>query len=182
MNNYSKKIIESNASKKFFEEENKVDYLLDATNLKFAKDNSIDFIVSSHLLEHISNPIKAILEWKRVLRNKGIIYLAVPNKKYTFDHKRNRTTLNHLIDDFKNNTPPEDTTYIEEFIQNYDEDMGVQNREELRSFIQENIQTNIHHHVWIGKDLKELFNYLGLEILLFTNKGNTIHIIGKVTK
>ncbi len=50
-----------------------VDYVTDAANLFFATDESLDFICSSHVLEHIANPLKAISEWKRVIKEKGII-------------------------------------------------------------------------------------------------------------
>jgi len=179
VNQSSKELIDTNAATKFFIEKNKWDYLTDATNLNFAKDSSVDFVVSSHLLEHISNPIKAILEWKRVLKKGGIIYSAVPNKKYTFDHKRKRTLLSHLINDYNLKITIKDTTHIKEFIEKYDPDMGIQTKKELKDFIQENPMTNIHHHVWIKQDLKELFEYLNLEILFLKNRGNTIHIIGR---
>lgn len=43
------------------------------------KDNSQDFIFSSHCLEHLDKPFKSLREFKRVLKNKGIIFLYLPH-------------------------------------------------------------------------------------------------------
>jgi hypothetical protein len=40
----------------------------DGSDLSRVADQSYDFILSSHNLEHFANPIKALREWKRVTR------------------------------------------------------------------------------------------------------------------
>jgi SAM-dependent methyltransferase len=65
--------------------------------LPFA-DNSQDFVVSSHVLEHFNDPIRAILEWHRVVRPGGFVFMVVPHKDRTFDSSRERTTLTELVD------------------------------------------------------------------------------------
>ena len=68
-------------------------------------NESQDFVVSSHVLEHFPNPIKALLEWDRLLRPGGVIFMIVPHKDRTFDRENARTPLQHLIDDYvKGNT------------------------------------------------------------------------------
>lgn len=56
----------------------------DATILPF-KDNSIDFIVSSHAIEHMVNIERMFKEWYRVLKKNGIIGFVMPDKRY-FEH------------------------------------------------------------------------------------------------
>lgn len=49
-------------------------------------DNHFDIAVCSEVLEHLHNPRKAILEMKRILKNKGIVVISVPFRgkiKYT---------------------------------------------------------------------------------------------------
>lgn len=65
-------------------------------------DGSQDFIVSSHVLEHFPDPIKALLEWDRLLKPGGIIFAIVPHKERTMDNHHPRTPLKHLVDDFVN--------------------------------------------------------------------------------
>ena len=50
-------------------------------NLPF-KDESFDYVVAKHNLEHYSNPEKTLLEWKRVLKKKGKIGVIVPDNNY----------------------------------------------------------------------------------------------------
>ena len=61
-------------------------------------DRTYDCLFSSHSLEHIANPMKALLEWKRVIRDHGLILLVLPNRHFTFDWRRPVTTLDHLRD------------------------------------------------------------------------------------
>jgi SAM-dependent methyltransferase len=61
-------------------------------------DESQDFVISSHVLEHFPDPIKALREWYRVIRKGGYIYMIVPHKERTFDQPRPRTTLNELLE------------------------------------------------------------------------------------
>jgi len=66
--------------------------------------NSVDFVISSHVLEHFTNPIKALMEWYRVIKPQGYIFMIVPHKDRTFDNIRERTSLRHLIEDYQNKT------------------------------------------------------------------------------
>ena len=64
-------------------------------------NESQDFVVSSHVLEHFANPIKVLLEWDRLLRINGIIFMIVPHKDRTFDRELDRTLLDHVIEDYR---------------------------------------------------------------------------------
>jgi len=66
-------------------------------------DESQDFIVSSHVIEHFPNPIKALVEWDRLVKAGGTIFMIVPHKERTFDKHQACTPLNHIVEDFKNN-------------------------------------------------------------------------------
>lgn len=65
-------------------------------------DQSVDFVLSSHVLEHFSDPVRALLEWCRVIKPGGYIFMIVPHKERTFDAPRERTTLQHHIADYMN--------------------------------------------------------------------------------
>jgi len=65
----------------------------DATNITNINDETYDFCFSSHSLEHIANPLKAIKEWLRIIKKDGYIIIIVPEKSVCFDHKENILNL-----------------------------------------------------------------------------------------
>lgn len=46
------------------------------------KDHSVDGILAKHLLEHVIDPVKAILEWKRVLKLGGKLVILCPDYRF----------------------------------------------------------------------------------------------------
>lgn len=79
----------------------RVDVIDDGEVLGTVPDTSVDFLVANHLLEHCQDPIGTIASWLRVLRPEGILYMAVPDKRHTFDRDRPVTPLVHLIRDHR---------------------------------------------------------------------------------
>jgi ADP-heptose:LPS heptosyltransferase/predicted SAM-dependent methyltransferase len=55
------------------------DVRTDATDLSLFSSKSMDFVFSSHLLEHIKEPEKALAEWWRVIRTGGYLVLYLPH-------------------------------------------------------------------------------------------------------
>ena len=76
-----------------------VDVVADGMALPF-QAGSLDYIASSHLFEHLPNPILTLCNWYQLLKPGGIIYLVVPDRRFTFDRFRARTPLSHLLEDF----------------------------------------------------------------------------------
>lgn len=58
--------------------------LIKGTHLPF-KDNSFDIVISNHVIEHIKNQKNHIDEIYRILKPKGILYLATPNKYWPIE-------------------------------------------------------------------------------------------------
>jgi len=49
-------------------------------------DSSVDYVFSSHCLEHLSEPEKNIREWYRLIKLGGFLVLMVPHK-YLYEKK-----------------------------------------------------------------------------------------------
>jgi SAM-dependent methyltransferase len=60
-------------------------------------DNSLDYVLTSHVLEHFYDTIGAFKEWIRVVKPGGYIFTIFPHKERTFDKDRDRTKLSELI-------------------------------------------------------------------------------------
>lgn len=98
-------------------------------------DESQDFVISSHVIEHFFDPIKALREWERVVRPGGYIFIIAPHKERTFDKDRSRATLSELIARHDGRIP------------------GPAH------------DTHEHYSVWITEDLLELCSYLGFYVV-----------------
>lgn len=141
-----------------------VDIIWDAENLDNINDNSEDFIILNHVFEHLKNPIRAIWEWYRILKNGWIIFLAVPEKTRTFDKNRARTELAHLIHDYEK---PDEQTDFEHYIEfaevllrgkvekwNYTNNEILSEAKRLKE-----VNYSIHYHVFIEEDVRNIFKW-----------------------
>lgn len=71
-------------------------FICDAWDLPF-KDNTCDFVLASHVLEHCHDLISTIKEWLRVVKPGGMVFIIFPHKDRMFDSNRPRTTLEELL-------------------------------------------------------------------------------------
>jgi SAM-dependent methyltransferase len=62
-------------------------------------DGSVDFVIARHVIEHVSDPIGAMINNWAKLRPGGSLVYAVPEMTRTLDRHRALTTLSHLIED-----------------------------------------------------------------------------------
>lgn len=76
-----------------------VDIVDDGETLATIPGESQDFIVANHFLEHCENPIGTIETHLGKLKPGGVLFYAVPDKRYTFDFRRPVTPLEHMIAD-----------------------------------------------------------------------------------
>ncbi len=66
-----------------------------------------DYIVSSHNIEHLPNPIRFLQACEKVLRPGGVLTMAIPDRRYCFDFYRPVTELSEWLDAFhENRTQP----------------------------------------------------------------------------
>ena len=157
-------------------------YIADAVDMACIESERYDFVMSSNNLEHLANPIKALKEFVRSAKTGGSIVILVPDKRYTFDHKRANTTFEHMLGDYENNTPETDLTHLPEILELHDlaMDPPAGDLESLRRRSEHNYENRcLHHHVFCEDTLREIFGYLGLEVLDFREAFQNYIIIGR---
>jgi SAM-dependent methyltransferase len=67
---------------------------------ELAGNTQFDYVIASHVIEHVPNMIGWLREIATVLRDGGVLSLAIPDKRYTFDFKRELTVLGTLVEYF----------------------------------------------------------------------------------
>ena len=66
---------------------------------------SQDFVVNSHVIEHTRDPIGALENWLRVVRQGGFVVMAIPEMDHTFDKGREQTPWTHVFEDYHSPEP-----------------------------------------------------------------------------
>lgn len=143
-------------------------FICDAVDLGVIQSKTYDFVLSSHTIEHIANPFRAISEWLRVLKDNGILLLVVPHRDGTFDHNRPITSLSHLIEDFEKNIKEDDLAHQREILELHDLNLDppAGDIESFRKRSMNNYENRcLHHHVFDTELVVEVFNYFNLQIL-----------------
>jgi SAM-dependent methyltransferase len=159
-------------------------YVAEGVDLNEIGDGAYEFILSSHMLEHTANPLRALCAWHRVLKPDGALILLVPDMEWTFDHRRPVTTMAHLIEDFERSTGEDDLTHMSEILRLHDlrRDPGVDSFETLRSRCQSNFETRgMHHHVFDVDLVDKLLRHSGFSVA-FVRKSFEAHIIALARK
>lgn len=152
-----------------FTNEDKNIFFGDITNEKdLFKIKDIDFEVflSSHVLEHIANPIKVIKNIYGKLATNGLIITVVPNKKYCWDKDREDTTFEHILNDYHNTTSEDDMCHAQESSCIINGLNGWGARPNYYKEIENNNENRIiHHHVFNIETLINVHEYSNFKTL-----------------
>jgi SAM-dependent methyltransferase len=79
----------------------RVDVIDDGEKLETIARESQDFIIANHFLEHTENPIGTIETHLEKLKPGGVLFYAVPDKRFTFDFRRPLTPIEHMVADYQ---------------------------------------------------------------------------------
>ncbi|MGE3842238.1 MAG: methyltransferase domain-containing protein [Vicinamibacterales bacterium] len=133
------------------------DVVDDASSLTSIADASVDFVIAAHVIEHLRDPIGALAAWCRVVRPGGHIYIVVPDKRFSFDRHRVRTTLEHLILDHRRPSEDRDFEHYLEYaslVHGAAGDAALDEAERLRA-----TNHSIHFHVFMPSDVVALLHW-----------------------
>lgn len=167
-----------------------VDIIDNGETLKSVADESQDFIIANHFIEHCEDPILALKNIFRVLKTRGILYMAVPDKRFTFDRERAETPLSHFWKDHQRGPEISRKEHYVEWVTIAQKNKGETSEEtELRIENLVKQKYSIHFHVWTGESflqfLDDMQKKTGIrsEILFsgsFPSQLETIFIITKI--
>jgi SAM-dependent methyltransferase len=142
-------------------------YIVEATAMECIPSASYDFVLSSHALEHMANPILALSEWIRLLKDQGTLVVLLPHKDGTFDHRRPVTTMQHLIADFNVGMTEDDLTHMPEIMALHDleRDPEAGDLDAFKKRSSHNFENRcFHQHVFDTHLVIKLIDHMGLQI------------------
>lgn len=139
-------------------------YVADATELSQIQSGLYDFLLSSNGLEHVANPLKAMEEWTRVVKQNGALLRILPNKEANFDRRPPVTQFQHPLEDKHGE---DDLTHLEEILQLHDLSMDspAGDRDGFRKRCLDNVHNRtLHHHVFDVGLIRKMFDHAGLDM------------------
>jgi len=122
------------------------DVVDDGERLRKFEDESLDFVIANHMLEHVEDPIGALHHFLRVLRPGGILFLTLPDARRTFDGRRPRTTVEHLMGDHREGPEVSRREHYEEWARIIESLPEEQVPARVEAFATE--RPRHHFHVW----------------------------------
>jgi len=124
-----------------------VDIIDDGESLRSIPNRSQDFIIANHFIEHCENPIASIRNMLRVLKSGGILYLAVPDKRYNLDKVRKNTSFQHLVDDDRHGPNLSRKKHFKEWALSWNKITDEEKVNERVKYLM-SMNYSIHYHVW----------------------------------
>lgn len=122
---------------------------------KYTKQK-FDCVIANHVIEHTNDIIYWLQSISRLLKKNGYIFLAIPDKKYSFDKYRSNTTFTHIVTDFflgGDRSVPEhsldigvmyDFTYVGEEMN----PRKFMNKDTLKGILNNTVGVGMHRHVF----------------------------------
>lgn len=135
-----------------------VDLIMNGETLDEIPGESLDFVIANHMLEHCEDFVRVLKNFYRVLKWDGVLFISLPDKRYTFDYRRPLTPHAHIVQDHvKGPLAGRYEHYVEFHTLAFPTPV-----EELESeaAVMAQPHLDIHFHVWDQAGMIRLFNEL----------------------
>jgi SAM-dependent methyltransferase len=136
---------------------------LNTDRLKMIDDESQDFVIASHVLEHMADPLGLLDEIHRVLRPGGIALVLLPDMRRTFDRDRPVTDLDHVVREFEAQVTEVDDDHVDEFLRftegDYENTVAALTPGDREQLFELHRQRSIHVHCWAEDDFQPVLDY-----------------------
>jgi SAM-dependent methyltransferase len=133
-----------------------VDVIDNGEMLNKIETGSQDFVIANHFIEHCGDPIRTLKTFARVLVEGGVVYMAIPDQRFTFDKDRARTPIAHLIEDHRRGPERSKLQHYREWVTLVEPHFGRcwEGEESIAARMKELLDQNysIHFHVWQPED------------------------------
>jgi predicted SAM-dependent methyltransferase len=153
-----------------------VDYVGNGEKLDLVADNSVDFLIANHMLEHCQDVIGTLRVFYGKLKQEGVLFISLPDLRYTFDHRRQPTPFEHLERDEREGSGVSLYEHYREvqaawsgkYLEGLQAGLGVADPEKVLDVeefgkVAEDKHIDWHFHAWTQKEILDMFTRLGHE-------------------
>jgi predicted SAM-dependent methyltransferase len=131
-----------------------VDLVCDGESLLEIGDATQDFCIANHFLEHAQNPLQTLRTLFRVLKPGGVLFMALPDKRYTFDVNRPVTPLEHILRDYEQGPAGSKQAHFEEWVRWVEQAAPADMAQRTTQLLAEDY--SIHFHAWTQAEMLEM--------------------------
>lgn len=135
-----------------------VDIVTDAATLHGIDDESFDFVIASHVVEHLEDPVRCLQNVMRVTKRGGCVFLALPDRRSSFDASRPPTTIAHVLRDYCGDPAASRRAHYEEWVTLVERLTGAEAAARILDL--ESRRYPIHFHVWSADEFSALLHEL----------------------
>lgn len=144
-----------------------IDFRIDFDKQPFVPaigEGSLDFVIANHVLEHLVNPLRFLIEARRLLRADGLLFVALPDPRCTFDRDRQRTPLRDVLDRYVRAETELSEERIVAWCREVDKLMDLRPESPgYRALLDGHRRRSIHVNVWLIDDLIEMLRHLAID-------------------
>ncbi len=135
---------------------------LDIDRLSAFPNRSLDFVIASHVLEHLADPIGAFDEFRRVLRRRGVCIVLLPDRRLTFDAGRPGTPLSHLVAEHRTGVTAVDDDHVLAVIRHDRGDSWEPpaDPDQRRELCEHHRRRSVHAHCWTIEEFREVVDHV----------------------
>ncbi len=126
-------------------------------------DASQDFVIASHVLEHLAEPLGFVAEIHRVLRPGGVALLLLPDRHRTRDENRAPTPLDHLVTEYRAGVREASEAHLVEFLHSRGQPLPTA-PDERRHTLDRYRRQSVHLHCWDADEFTQVILW-GIEHL-----------------
>lgn len=77
-----------------------VDFVVKGEDYTSSVQGKFQIVIANHVWEHITNPIKWLNMIGELTDEDGILFISLPDKRFSFDCLRDETSLAHILSDY----------------------------------------------------------------------------------
>jgi SAM-dependent methyltransferase len=120
---------------------------LNESDLSELEAEGFDFFVANGVMEHLANPLLFLANVTRIMRPGALLYIAVPDRDYAFDSRREVTSFEHLWNEYERGVTDVDDDHVVDYVTGVG--IPIPDEPDARAaFFEEQRRHTIHVHVW----------------------------------
>ncbi len=142
-----------------------IDYIVPRNGLlsQSITDRRFDYIILAHVIEHIADPIGYIQDLAKLLNDNGVIMMAIPDKRRTFDQSRELTRIEHLLNDYYERPTYPSLEHVMEYAPCVIDELRGKGVTDVYRWAKQNHESgtaDVHCHVWTDEHFFKQMNEL----------------------